>query len=81
MLDRVRGMIRLKHYSHRTEDTYLHWIVKYLEFHNGRDPEMMGIPEIEAFLSHPAVDMKVAAGTQNVASGLAPSWVKQERWC
>ncbi len=67
VLDRVRGMIRLKHYSHRTEETYLHWIVKYLVFHNGRDPEMMGIPEIEAFLSHLAVDMKVAAGTQNVA--------------
>lgn len=66
ILDQVRHFIRLKHYSIRTEETYLHWIRKYLSFHKDGDPETMRVPEIEAFLSHLAMDMKVAAGTQNV---------------
>ena len=67
VLDRFRDLMRLKHYSTRTEETYLHWITRYLAFHNDRDPKEMGSEEIEAFLSHLAVDLKVAAGTQNGA--------------
>jgi integron integrase len=67
LFDRVRHLIRLKHYSMRTEETYLHWITKYLSFHKNSAPEALGVPEIEAFLSYLAVDMRVAAGTQNVA--------------
>jgi integron integrase len=67
VLDRFHDLIRLKHYSTRTEETYLHWITRYLSFHNNRDPKEMGAQEIEAFLSHLAVDLKVAAGTQNGA--------------
>jgi integron integrase len=67
LFDKVRNLIRLKHYSIRTEETYLHWIKKYLLFYKGRDPEEMASQEIEVFLSHLAVDLRVAAGTQNVA--------------
>lgn len=67
LLDRVHHLIRLKHYSMRTEETYLHWITRYLAFHDNRDPKEMGRTEIEAFLSHLAVNLKVAAATQNVA--------------
>jgi integron integrase len=67
LFDRIRQLIRLKHYSPRTEETYLHWITKYLHFHSSADPNQLGAPHIEAFLSHLAVDMKVSAGTQNVA--------------
>lgn len=67
VLDRVRHLIQLKHYSPRTEETYLHWIMKYLTFHANPDPNQLGGAEIEAFLSHLAVDMKVSASTQNVA--------------
>jgi integron integrase len=67
LFGRVRSLIRLKHYSPRTEETYLHWITKYLLFHNSPDPNQLGSPEIEAFLSYLAVDMNVSAGTQNVA--------------
>jgi integron integrase len=67
LFDKVRNLIRLKHYSIRTEETYLHWIKKYLLFFKGRNPEEMASHEIEAFLSHLAVDLRVAAGTQNVA--------------
>jgi hypothetical protein len=66
LLDRVRDLIRLKHYSIRTEKSYP-WIQKYISFHHGRDPSEMGSTEIEQFLSHLAVAAKVSASTQNQA--------------
>jgi integron integrase len=67
LFKRVRDLIRLKHYSIRTEKSYLSWIMRYILFHNRRDPKEMGNPEIEAFLSHLAVDLKVSGSTQNQA--------------
>ena len=67
LLDRVRDAIRLKHYSYRTEETYVQWIRRYILFHNKRHPKDMGVPEIEAFLTHLAVKRHVAASTQNQA--------------
>jgi hypothetical protein len=58
LFDRVRDLIRLKHYSIRTEKSYLSWIMRYMLFHNKRDPKEMANPEIEAFLSHLAVACK-----------------------
>jgi integrase len=67
LLDRVRDAIRVKHYSYRTEQTYVQWIRRYILFHNKRHPNEMGIPEVEAFLTHLAVQNRVAAATQNQA--------------
>jgi len=67
LFTRVRDLIRLKHYSIRTEKSYLSWIMRYIFFHNKRDPKEMANPEIEAFLSHLAVDLKVSGATQNQA--------------
>jgi integron integrase len=67
LLDRVRDALRLKHYSYRTEQTYIQWIRRYILFHNKRHPQEMGVPEIEAFLTHLAVQENVAASTQNQA--------------
>jgi Phage integrase, N-terminal SAM-like domain len=67
LLDRVREAIRLKHYSYRTEETYIQWIKRYIFFHNTRHPQEMGVAEIEAFLTHLAVVDKVSASTQNQA--------------
>jgi Phage integrase, N-terminal SAM-like domain len=67
LLDKVRDAIRLKHYSYRTEETYVQWIVRYILFHNKRHPKDMGVPEIEEFLTHLAVKGNVAATTQNQA--------------
>jgi len=67
LLDQVRDAIRLKHYSYRTEETYVQWIVRYILFHNKRHPKDMGVPEIEEFLTHLAVEGNVAAATQNQA--------------
>jgi len=67
LLDQVRDAIRLKHYAYRTEQTYVQWIRRYILFHNKRHPNQMGVPEIEAFLTHLAVQEHVAASTQNQA--------------
>ena len=67
LLDRVRAEIRTRHYSYRTEQAYIHWIVRFIRFHGLRHPESMGKRELEAFLSHLAVDRNVAASTQNLA--------------
>jgi hypothetical protein len=63
----LRDVIRLKHYSYRTEQTYVDWVYRFIVFHNKRHPKDMGAPEIEAFLTHLAVQTKVAAPTQNQA--------------
>ncbi|MDZ7656983.1 MAG: integron integrase [Sulfurimicrobium sp.] len=67
LLDQVRGKIRLKHYSLRTEQTYVDWIKRYILFHGKHHPKDMGAGEVEAFLTHLAVAGKVAASTQNQA--------------
>jgi integrase len=66
-LDQVRDLLRLKHYSIRTEESYISWIRKYILFHNKRHPKDMGSKEIEAFLSHLATKLKVSSSTQNQA--------------
>jgi integron integrase len=67
LLDRVRDHIRFKHYSIRTEEAYTSWIKRFILFHNKKHPAEMGKTEIEAFLTHLAVDLNVAASTQNQA--------------
>jgi integron integrase len=67
LLERARDVIRLKHYSIRTEESYLSWMYRYIIFHKKRHPKDMGAPEIEAFLTHLAVEGNVAGSTQNQA--------------
>jgi integron integrase len=67
LLDRVRTLIRTRHYSYRTEQSYIHWIKRYILFHNKRHPAEMGAAEVTQFLSNLAVSQKVSASTQNQA--------------
>jgi integron integrase len=67
LLDRVRWHLRIKHYSLRTEELYVQWIRRFIFFHQKRHPDEMGEEEIAAFLSHLAIDGRVAASTQNQA--------------
>jgi hypothetical protein len=67
LLDQVRDIIRVKHYSYRTEESYVYWIRRYILFHQKRHPREMGGAELEAFLTHLAVEEHVAASTQNQA--------------
>ena len=63
----MRDAIRLKHYSYRTEKTYVNWVYRFILFHNKHHPRDMDAPDIEAFLTHLAVEKRVAASTQNQA--------------
>ena len=67
LLDRVRAVLRRKHYSLRTEEAYVAWIKRYILFHHKRHPQELGVPEVEAFLTDLAVQQHVAASTQNQA--------------
>ena len=67
LLDRVRDKIRVKHYSIRTEQAYVDWIRRFILFHGKKHPATLGAVQVEAFLSHLAVEGKVAASTQNQA--------------
>jgi len=67
LLDQLRDAIRLRHYSIRTEETYVQWVRRFIFFHGKRHPGEMGAPEITAFLTHLAVKEKISASTQNQA--------------
>lgn len=66
-LQEVINAIRVLHYSRRTEDTYLHWIKRFIFFHNKRHPSEMGEKEVGRFLTDLAVRQNVSASTQNIA--------------
>jgi integron integrase len=67
LLDEVRRVLRVKHYSLRTEQVYVGWIWRFVLANDKRHPREMGATEVEAFLSHLAVAGKVSASTQNQA--------------
>ena len=60
LLDQVRDVIRRRHYSYRTEQTYVHWIKRFIYFSGKRHPREMGAAEVTAFLSHLASERDVA---------------------
>jgi len=67
LLDRVRIAARLRHYSLRTEQSYVAWVRRFILFHGKRHPNDMGASEVTAFLSDLAVRGRVSASTQNQA--------------
>jgi hypothetical protein len=62
----VRDVLHTKHYSYRTEKTYIDWIKRYILFHQKRHPKDMGAEEVQAFITHLATERKVAASTHTV---------------
>ena len=72
LLDQVREVLRVKHYSLRTEETYVDWIRRFLKFHRDQagkwlHPRDLGASDVVAFLTHLATMEHVAAATQNQA--------------
>jgi integron integrase len=67
LLERMRTVLRTKHYSLRTEDAYVHWVKRFILFHGKRNPAEMGADEVREFLEHIAVDRSVSASTQTQA--------------
>lgn len=67
LMEQIRSALRVRHYSIRTEQAYVHWIKRFIHFHDLRHPAEMGEQEVADFLSHLAVHDRVAASTQNQA--------------
>src|SRR5512138_603216 len=67
LLEQAREILRAKHYSYRTEETYVDWMRRYILFHHKRHPAEMGAAEIQTFLIHLATERNIAASTQNQA--------------
>jgi integron integrase len=67
LIDLLTDELRTRHYSPRTEQAYVLWVKRYIRFHNMQHPKDMGAKEINAFLTHLAVEGKVSASTQNQA--------------
>jgi hypothetical protein len=64
LLDQVREVLRVRHYSLRTEQAYIAWIKRFIFFHHKRHPRELGTPDIEAFLTDLAVRQRVSSSTQ-----------------
>ncbi len=67
LLDEVRHTLRVKHYSLRTEQAYVYWIKRYVQFYNMQHPSKLGPEQIREFLTNLATKEKVSASTQNQA--------------
>jgi hypothetical protein len=67
LLDEVRTKLRVKHYSLRTEKSYINWIKRFILFHHKRHPNEMGAEEISFFINNLAAANNVSASTQNQA--------------
>lgn len=95
LIDQYRSFIRSLNMSYRTEQAYVHWLLRYVRFHQKRHPATMGAAELEQFLTHLAVQLNVAINTQRTAlnalmffynkflstpiTGLAPIRAKKHR--
>lgn len=67
LIQRYREELQVRHYARRTVTTYEQWLRRFLRFHGLRHPRQMGSAEVNAFLSHLAVDLQVSPSTQNQA--------------
>jgi len=66
-IDQFRFFLRSKNYKYATEQTYVHWVLRFIYFHNKRHPKDMSTDEVEAFLTHLAVNRSVSKSTQATA--------------
>ncbi len=66
-LDQLRDILRAKHYSDSTEESYVAWVRRFILFHHKKHPQEMGEKEVEEFLTHLAVVEQISASTQNQA--------------
>src|SRR5881396_1423114 len=67
LLGRLRAAVRARHYSPRTEESYVGWAKRFVVFHGRRHPDQLGEAEVRAFLEHLAERVRVSASTQNQA--------------
>jgi hypothetical protein len=66
LLDRLRAACRVRHYSLRTEDCYVHWVRRYILFHDKRHPQELGEPEVNRFLTYLGLGEHAESGAGGV---------------
>ena len=71
LLDQLRQVLRVRHYSPRTEECYVNWVKRFIYYHHKRHPRTMGATEVEQFLTHLAVVGHISASSQNQARSSA----------
>jgi hypothetical protein len=59
--DKLRNILRIKHYSYKTEKSYINWVYRFILFHKKRNPYEMGTKEVRTFLSYLAINRRVSA--------------------
>src|SRR5262245_29460890 len=78
LLEQVRNVLRVRHYSYRTEQCYVAWIEQFIRFHRTpvgwQHPDKLGPADVERFLTYLAVDRRVSASMQNQALGSSRQW-------
>ena len=67
LLDEVRNVIRLRHYSPKTEKSYTNWIKRYILYHNKKHPRLMDEKDIRDYLNYLSLSQNVSYSTQNQA--------------
>jgi integron integrase len=75
LIQRYREELQVRHYAHRTVTTYEQWLRRFLRFHRLRHPREMGSKEVNAFLTHLAVELQVSAleqldGVEGLVAGV-----------
>ena len=70
LLEQARQVLRVKHYSYRTEECYVNWVLRFMLFHQKRCPRTMAAAEVEQFLTHLAAEQRVSASSQALGASL-----------
>ena len=66
-LDQLRLHIRQQGLAYKTEQTYIYWAKRFIYFHNKQHPKNLDSVDVEAFLSHLAVNQFCSVNTQKIA--------------
>jgi len=67
LLDQLRLHMRASGLAYRTEQTYIHWVKRFIYFHGKQHPKDLGVSEVEAFLNHMTVNRHCSVSTQRIA--------------
>ena len=67
LLEALRQDLRYRHYSLRTEEAYVHWVRRFIQWGDGRHPRSMALDEVQGFLTHLASEHHVSASTHRQA--------------
>jgi len=67
LIPQLRRALRLGHYSRRTEEAYVRWVIRFVRASGMRHPAELGEEDVTRFLSSLAEAGRVSASTQTQA--------------